>query len=605
MPYFSVPAFMLVILAAASTFWSIDIGRSMAELPKYFLYFLSFWILSRMVDKQRRAAYFIFLLVAGAMMAYSLYEYAFLTGSGTAGPTFPFASPEPFVAFALVLFSMSLGMLMSVWLDGAVLSEEAAGATHIAVLVVSAATALLSSAALLLSSSAMTLLLGTLILVAIVLVRGRKEWLRSAALVFGVMLIGLLFSWLLSSYGSSEARTVPFLPALEGTVEGFVKELEYRAYHWVIALKLGAQRFVGGFGLGTFKEALPLAYVPADFRPGPNAQSFAMQLFAELGILGFASFLALAASVAVSLARRVKRNDKDALALAVPFVAVLISLFIGGGYEAPVLAMLFFMFSGMASAERHAAADVKGRKGRMRLIPTAALLAVIAGSIVLCSFSMAALTAKQEAEHYMDHGEYVEAVVAIDKALDLNSYDKDLYMAWARAEMALANDGVEGHSLDAALRYAEIAVDLSPYSPEALAIRGSLIKAMVDDDSWLEDFKQASAFAADDVSASLTVADEGLRTGDLGLAGEYIDIARLNEPLLSTGADVTTLEGISDLSNLIKVEVLAYVHAVKSGDTDEAEIILEDLKLLEEEYPDIHGFIHELIERYGVEDPLH
>ena len=151
MPYFSVPAFMLVILAAASTFWSIDIGRSMAELPKYFLYFLSFWILSRMVDKQRRAAYFIFLLVAGAMMAYSLYEYAFLTGSGTAGPTFPFASPEPFVAFALVLLSMSLGMLMSVWLDGAVLSEEAAGATHIAVLVVSAATALLSSAALLLS----------------------------------------------------------------------------------------------------------------------------------------------------------------------------------------------------------------------------------------------------------------------------------------------------------------------------------------------------------------------------------------------------------------------------------------------------------------------
>ena len=97
---------------------------------------------------------------------------------------------------------------------------------------------------------------------------------------------------------------MPFLPALEGTVEGFVKELEYRAYHWVIALKLGAQRFVGGFGLGTFKEALPLAYVPADFRPGPNAQSFALQLFAELGMLGFASFLALAASVAVSLARR-------------------------------------------------------------------------------------------------------------------------------------------------------------------------------------------------------------------------------------------------------------------------------------------------------------
>ena len=145
----------------------------------------------------------------------------------------------------------------------------------------------------------------------------------------------------------------------------------------------------------------------------------------------------------------------------------------------------------------------------------------------------------------MDHGEYEEAVVAIDKALDLNSYDKDLYMAWARAEMALANDGVEGHSLDAALRYAEIAVDLSPYSPEALAIRGSLIKAMVDDGSWLEDFKQASAFAADDVSASLTVADEGLRTGDLDMAGEYIDIARLNEPLLSSGADVTTLEGIS------------------------------------------------------------
>ena len=54
--------------------------------------------------------------------------------------------------------------------------------------------------------------------------------------------------------------------------------------------------------------------------------------------------------------------------------------------------MLFFMFSGMASAERHATADVKVRKGRMRLIPTAALLAVIAGSIVLCSFSMVAST---------------------------------------------------------------------------------------------------------------------------------------------------------------------------------------------------------------------
>ena len=34
-------------------------------------------------------------------------------------------------------------------------------------------------------------------------------------------------------------------------------------------------------------------------------------------------------------------------------------------------------------------------------------------------------------------------------------------------------------------------------------------------------------------------------------------------------------------------------------------LILEDLKALEEEYPDIHGFIHDLIGRYGVEDPLH
>lgn len=598
-PRFSAPLIFLAAFSALSLLWSSDKGQTALKLAEVFMYLLAFWAASRAVPKARRSVLFIFLTLSAAILGWFLINYATAANPEDLNPFLPFQQSGSFMAFAVVLLSVSLGVLLTVVVDGAVLSQRASAQTRAAVAFISILAGAVASCALLLSASQTYLLIGVAAILIVALTRIRRGLAASAAVIAAVLGLGLLASWLLTL--PMKGASVTFLPAFAKDARGLADELGYLSYHWISALKLGIKAPFWGFGPGSFKDAVSLVFTPTGFKPGVDAQSFALQLFAELGLPGIIAFLGFAAAALVSLIRTSREDDVDSLMVLAPFMVLILVMFVGGSHGAPLINLLLFIIGGFASSSDPISFGLTGRRRSLPfvVIPLAAAASVLIGIVAIRYEPL-----KEEAEHHRAHEEYEEAAGELEKAIALMPLDAQLFIDMADTEAVLAMRGASGRSLEEALDYAKRATILAKYDPSAYEIRGAIRRAISLDSPWLDDYKLAAKFSGAAVVHDLQITEWGLLNGRADVAAEYVEIAKGKLPALKDGAAMT-VDGIQDLTDIIRILAADYAVAVKTGDEQRRAQAAEALIEVEGEYSAAHEFVHQIIAAYGVEDSIH
>lgn len=599
LPRFSRPLLLFAGLSVISVLWGSDKGAGAIKLNEVLLYLLAFWAASRAVAKARKSALFIFLTLSTAILGWFIASYAASENPADLNPFLPFAGSGAFMAFSIALLAISLAVLLAVLVDGMALSESASLQVKAVVAAVSIAGGIVSSAAILISASQAYLALTAVAVLIVFLLRIRRKPAASLILMVVLLGLGLLASWLLTLPMKGEAVT--FLPAFAKDARGLASDLEYLSYHWMAAIRLGLKSPLWGFGSGSFKDALSLVYVPAGFKPGADAQSFVLQLFAEMGLLGLTAFLAFAASAAVSMFRRLRYEDSDAPLVMPSFAVLLMLLFVGGVQEAPLITLIFFLLGGFAAADRPLPC---GRKGWGRKVPAAVLGLVVAFAVLIAAATSVYFPIKEEGEHMRAHGEHEEALAELKRAAAWMPFDSGLYIDMADSEAQLAIKGLPSHSLEKALDYAKRAITLSRFNPAAYEIRGAIRRAITLDGPWLDDYKLASKYSGASVAHDLQIAEWGLLNGKTELASQYVGLALPKVPALMADAAMT-VEGIQDLTNIVRIYAASYAAAYKGGDPQKTEAALDALREFEARYPSIHEFVHQIIHAYDVEDALH
>jgi hypothetical protein len=433
----------------------------------------------------------------------------------------------------------------------------------------------------------------------VILTRIRRGLAASAAVTAVVLGLGLLASWFLTL--PMKGAAVSFLPAFAKDARGLADELSFLSYHWISALKLGIKAPFWGFGLGSFKEAASLVFTPASFKPGVDAQSFVLQLFAELGLPGVVAFLGFAATSVVSLIRSCREDDIDSLMVLSPLLVLILVMFVGGTHEAPLIALMLFVLGGFASASDPI---FSGLAGRRRALPFIAVTVIVAVSVLLGVVAIKYEPLKEEAEHHRAHEEYTEAAGELEKAISWMPFDAQLFIDLADTEAVLAMRGSSGRSLEEALDYAKRATALSKYNPSAYEIRGAIRRAISLDSPWLDDYKLAAKYSGAAVVHDLQITEWGLLNGRADIASEYVDIAKAKLPALREGAAMT-VDGIQDLTDIIRIRAADFAVAVKLGDEQRKAAAREALLAVEEEYSAAHEFVHQILAAYGIEENIH
>ena len=598
-PRFASPLIFLAAFSCLSMIWSADKGQTTLKLAEILMYLLGFWAASRAVPKARRSVIFIFLTLSAVILGWFLMNYATAANPEDLNPFLPFQGSGSFMAFAVVLLSVSLGVLLTVVVDKAVLSQRAAAQTRVAVAFISILAMVVATCALLLSASQTYLLIGATAVLIVILTRIRRGFAASITITAVMLGLGFLASWLLTL--PMKGAAVSFLPAFAKDARGLADELGFLSYHWISALKLGIKAPFWGFGAGSFKDAVSLVFTPASFKPGIDAQSFVMQLFAELGLPGVAAFLGFAATGVVSLIRSCREDDADSLMVLSPFLVLILVMFVGGTHGAPLIALMLFILGGFASASNP---TFFGLSGRRRALPFIVIVVVAAASVFLGVVAMKYEPLKEEAEHHRAHEEYAEAAGELERAIAWMPLDARLLIDMADTEAVLAMRGTTGHSLEEALEYAKRATTLSKYNPSAYEIRGAIRRVISLDSPWLDDYRLAAKYSGASVVHDLQITEWGLLNGRADIASEYVEIAKGKIPALEDGAAMT-VDGIQDLTDIIRIRAADYAVAVKTGDELRKSQAVEALLQVEERYSAAHEFVHQILAAYGVGDDIH
>lgn len=603
-PAFSLPLVLFAAVSASSFLWSSDKAATLDSIPLALLFACSFWAVSRMVPKGRQATVFTVFFTSAVALAYSLFSWAAAGKQGPSAPSFPYLDNEGFAVAALAVAAFAMGFIADILLEDRGRSQEAARAVQKALVIISALAALVSVSSVFLSRSAFTAVL--LVILALLVPTAARPGRRAKALAItsSCLLAGAIAAILISFIRIGDGAGALEGLALNGFAGRLADELYMRAQHWIMALKLGARSPFGGFGLGTFKEAMPTVYRPGALPATGDAHSFLLGMFAETGLAGALPLVIFMASAVLASLKGDAGQGPPVIALFAPVAALTMAMFTSP--VPPAVLAVFFLLAGRASGDSVAG---KSEGLRMhRLLPAASILMIALLAVATSVWGISFIPAKQEALHHAGHAgaegsdetleESLEDLLALSRR---NPYDKELLfeITDTKARMAAASDP---RDYSDALESADLMIARHPLYADAYALRGSI--KMAQGGRWQDDYEKAASLSAGSVTPHLMLINYGLKE-DLNLAVAYADKALEEEVQLFYRAGSADLEGVLALANLVELEAKAYVAYSLAGDEAKAASRAERLVRLYGMNEAVEGHVHGILEKYGMEDPVH
>ncbi len=473
---FSNPLFwylLFLLFSGLSIVWSINPHRTLVEFLQLSLYLLILIITAILSEDDMVRVGRITLIVGFGIALLGISQYLFFSSSRIIS-TFP--NPNPLAIFLVMLFLLGWGVYLHV------------PHSYLAI----ACTVFLVAVFLTQSRGALICLVVAIPFLLITLNREciKKALIKTASIIALALIITQL--------------AILVAPYLQESVGSKVTILEHiirssfiswsgvsRFALWETGVKVALSQPASGTGLGTFYLAYFTEYID-NMWYSRYVHNHYIQVFAELGLLGFTLFIIFIGTLIRIMWIIYRRNNYPVFYPGVIAAVIAFMINIGGDFSwnFPGVTVIFFLCTGVLinigfETVNHSACKI--HKGI--IIFSACIL------VIITAWQLTANLLYEKGVTFENSGEYESALIAYERAnliypINPNAYDHigKLYYG-----LAISNDDYT--LTEIALENAEIAVKISPYDGDLHNWLGLLLWQMGKLDEAEKHLKQAVDYA--------------------------------------------------------------------------------------------------------------